>query len=169
MTPRGGLTVLMSFISLIIVLISLPTAENTFYIGRYCKTMDRVEVHYKIQWYEHYCNELSLVAGITTPTNTWDQTHLNPSLIWFFSISLSICLFDFFSLLWASTLSSMLVEFLVIFITSVINWLLPPSSGAMSWDSFHRLDSIYSWMDGWEDLSYFWHKWILRFNLLLTS
>jgi len=28
-----------------------------------------------------------------------------------------------------------------------INWLMPSSSSAMSWTSYHRLDSIYSWMD----------------------
>ena len=30
---------------------------------------------------------------------------------------------------------------------SVINWLAPPSSSSMSWDSYHRLDTIYTWMD----------------------
>jgi hypothetical protein len=29
----------------------------------------------------------------------------------------------------------------------VINWLAPPSSDSMSWDSYHRLDTIYTWMD----------------------
>merc|ERR1719471_2589459 len=28
-----------------------------------------------------------------------------------------------------------------------INWLMPASSSSMSWTSYHRLDSIYSWMD----------------------
>ena len=30
---------------------------------------------------------------------------------------------------------------------SVINWLMPASSDSMSWNSYHRLDSIYSWID----------------------
>ena len=29
----------------------------------------------------------------------------------------------------------------------VINWLTPPSSDTMSWDSYQRLDTIYTWMD----------------------
>jgi len=29
----------------------------------------------------------------------------------------------------------------------IINWLAPPSSDTMSWDSYHRLDTIYTWMD----------------------
>jgi len=29
----------------------------------------------------------------------------------------------------------------------IINWLAPPSSDSMSWDSYHRLDTIYTWMD----------------------
>jgi len=28
-----------------------------------------------------------------------------------------------------------------------INWLAPPSSDSMSWDSYHRLDTIYTWMN----------------------
>ena len=38
MTPRGGLTVLMFIMSIILVIISiLPSCENTLYIGRYCE------------------------------------------------------------------------------------------------------------------------------------
>ena len=29
----------------------------------------------------------------------------------------------------------------------VINWLMPGRDDAMSWNNYHRLDSIYSWMD----------------------
>jgi len=29
----------------------------------------------------------------------------------------------------------------------IINWLTPPSSDTMSWDSYQRLDTIYTWMD----------------------
>ena len=42
--------------------------------------------------------------------------------------------------------STLLDTFLIVF-AAVINWLMPSSSAAMSWTSYHRLDSIYSWMD----------------------
>ena len=29
----------------------------------------------------------------------------------------------------------------------VINWLMPGRDDAMSWNNYHRLDSIYSYMD----------------------
>merc|ERR1719419_1995375 len=29
----------------------------------------------------------------------------------------------------------------------VFNWFYSPSSDSMSWDSYHRLDTIYNWMD----------------------